>query len=65
MSFPIRCPKCGGNETVIMCATGLCIDLLETLKKDMLFDYKLVQARDNNWGNYVDDQVWKWCNTTY
>lgn len=40
-----------------MCATGLCIDLLNKLKEDMLFDYELIQARDNNWGNYVDDEV--------
>lgn len=53
----IRCPKCGGNETVKKCATGLCIDLLNKLKEDMLFDYELVQARDNNWGNYINDEV--------
>lgn len=45
------------NKTLFQCATGLCIDLLNKLKEDMQFDYELMQARDNQWGNYVDDSV--------
>lgn len=48
---------CRGNKTLFQCATGLCVDLLNKLKEDMQFDYEMMQARDNQWGNYIDDSV--------
>ena len=58
LCFDFRCVgDCTGNATLFQCATGLCVDLLNKLKEDMQFDYEMMQARDNQWGNYIDDSV--------
>ncbi|KAI8506406.1 Glutamate receptor ionotropic, NMDA 2B, partial [Branchiostoma belcheri] len=48
----IPCEKKVGNDTVIKCCAGFCVDLLERLSRDVWFEYTLYLVEDNNFGAY-------------
>ncbi|XP_078610927.1 glutamate receptor ionotropic, NMDA 2B-like isoform X2 [Branchiostoma floridae x Branchiostoma japonicum] len=48
----IPCQKKVGNDTLIKCCAGFCVDLLERLSRDAWFDYDLYLVEDNNFGAY-------------
>ncbi|XP_066292507.1 glutamate receptor ionotropic, NMDA 2B-like isoform X2 [Branchiostoma lanceolatum] len=48
----IQCEKKVGNDTLIKCCAGFCVDLLERLSRDVWFEYTLYLVEDNNFGAY-------------
>ena len=40
------------------CCTGMCVDLLEKLSKDLSFDYKMIRSRDGKWGGQLKNGTW-------
>ena len=40
------------NSSLYQCCSGLCIDLLRMLSKDVGFDYELFEVDDEKWGAF-------------